>query len=52
MLGNRNGLAALIKRRSKSKNERKGLFRKKEAVLQVAAARSYPGLPIQKCPFL
>lgn len=34
----------LFKRKSKSRNERKGLLRETQPVLQAAAARSYPGL--------
>lgn len=46
MLSNYAGMTCqhLFKRRPKSKNEMKGPFRKKEPVLLVAVARSYPGL--------
>lgn len=49
MLGNYAGMSwqHLFKRRSKSKNERKGLEKEKPA-LQGAVAKSYPGLSIQK----
>lgn len=38
----------LFKRRSKSRKKRKGLFRETEPVLQAAATRSYPSLPIEE----